>query len=423
MAFEHYTRSGKKMLRCGYTTGTCAALAAAAATRILLCGKAPETVSLMTGKGIPVEVKVEKFGREPAGEGTGPAADGLEPAGGSLPVRAWAAVPKDAGDDADVTDGMLIRADVRRTETPGIIIDGGQGVGRVTKPGLDQPVGNAAINSGPRRMITEAVRSVIEELEAEGSEEGSGIEVIISVPEGEEAAKKTFNPKLGIEGGISILGTTGIVEPMSEQALVDTIEVELKQICAGIDPGGGDPGGAKPGGQAPSAGLILTPGNYGSDYIADHGLDQLGIPVLKFSNFLGETLDMIAGSPIDTVLLVGHAGKLSKVAAGIMNTHSRYADGRNEIFCAHAAICGGSTSLCRDLMEAATTDACIELLDRVGLRQSVIGSILEAVQSKLEHRTAGSCRIGALMFSNVYGLLGMTGPGEEILNKWKEGQR
>ena len=449
MAFEHYTRSGTKMLRCGYTTGTCAALAAAAATRILLCGKPPETVKLMTGKGIPVEVTIEEYGaepaealREPAEALREPAEASCEPAGeghsdlpaekavaGDLPRSAWAAVPKDAGDDADVTDGMLIRADVRRTETPGISIDGGKGVGRVTKPGLDQPVGNAAINSGPRRMITEAVRSVLEELMPEEVDSsslqtancGTGIEVIISVPEGEAAAKKTFNPKLGIEGGISILGTTGIVEPMSEQALVDTIEVELKQICAGSEAGGKTGGGS--GDAAGSTQLILTPGNYGSDYIAGHDLDSLGIPVLKFSNFLGETLDMIASSPIDTVLLVAHVGKLSKVAAGIMNTHSKYADGRNEIFCAHAAICGGSTSLCRDLMEAATTDACIELLDEAGLKEQVIGSILDAIQNRLEHRTAGSCRIGALMFSNVYGLLGMTGPGKQILETWEERQK
>ena len=406
MAFEYYTRSGTKMLRCGYTTGTCAALAAAAATRILLTGKAPESVSLMTGKGIPVEVCIDHYGAEPH----------------QLPISAWAAVPKDAGDDADVTDGMLIRADVRRSEEPGVRIDGGKGVGRVTKPGLDQPVGNAAINSGPRRMIEEAVRGVCEELgcsltgtpngshadpgsdPGRKSEETRGFEVIISVPEGEEAAKKTFNPKLGIEGGISILGTTGIVEPMSEQALVDTIEVELKQIAA------------------ESTDLIMAPGNYGTDYITGHDLDALGIPVLKFSNFLGETLDMIAQTDIDTVLLVAHVGKLSKVAAGIMNTHSKYADGRNEIFCAHAAVCGGSTKLARELMEAATTDACIELLDQAGIREETIGSILTAVQERLDHRTAGSCRIGALMFSNVYGLLGMTETGREILNNWEERQ-
>lgn len=372
------------MLRCGYTTGTCAALAAAAATRILLTGKAPETVRLMTAKGISVEVPVEEFGQSPD----------------HPPRSAWAQVPKDAGDDADVTDGLMIRADVCRADWEGVRIDGGRGVGRVTRPGLDQPVGNAAINSGPRRMIEEAVKEVCGELDHEG-----GIEVIISVPEGEAAAKKTFNSKLGIEGGISILGTTGIVEPMSEQALVDTIEVELNQIAA------------------ESHELILTPGNYGADYIAGHDLDALGVPILRFSNFLGETLDMISRTQIDTVLLVAHVGKLSKVAAGIMNTHSKYADGRNEVFCAHAAVCGGSTDLARQLMEAVTTDACIELLDREGLREQVIGSILGEVQKKLERRAPDGCRIGALMFSNVYGLLGETSPGADILHEWEERQQ
>ena len=395
MTFEHYRRSGTKMLRCGYTTGTCAALAAAAATRMLFEGEVPETVSLMTAKDIPVEVAIENYGF------------------GDL--SAWAAVPKDAGDDADVTDGILIRADVSISAEPGIHIDGGKGVGRVTKPGLDQPVGNAAINSGPRKMIEEAVIAACREAgvspeEAFGEnrngsdspDDAFGLDVIISVPEGEEAAKKTFNPNLGIEGGISILGTTGIVEPMSEQALVDTIEVELNQIAL------------------ESTDIIITPGNYGSSYITEHDLDSLNVPVLKFSNFLGETLDMIAGTEIKNVLLVAHVGKLSKVAAGIMNTHSKYADGRNEIFCAHAAICGADRSLCVSLMDAATTDACIELLDKAGLREETIGSILQEIQKKLEHRVSGEYRIGALMFSNVFGMLGMTDTAREILHEWEE---
>lgn len=391
MAFEHYRRSGTKMLRCGYTTGTCAALAASAAARMLLTGEVPESVSLVTGKDIPVEVAIEECGFD--GE------------------SAWTAVPKDAGDDADVTDGMFIRADVSRSAEPGIHIDGGKGIGRVTKPGLDQPVGNAAINSGPRRMIAEAVRAVCEKLGEdvdEGLSAGGGLEVIISAEEGEEAAKKTFNPNLGIIGGISILGTTGIVEPMSEQALVDTIEVELNQIALQSDE------------------IIITPGNFGSTYIKEHDLQSLDVPVLKCSNFLGETLDMIAGTNIHTVLFVAHVGKLSKVAAGIMNTHSKYADGRNEVFCAHAAICGADSSLCKNLMEAATTDACIEILDDAGgkdLREEVIASILAAIQQKLDHRAAGKYRIGALMFSNVYGLLGKTDIAEEILHEWEERQK
>ena len=377
MAFEYYHRSGTKMLRCGYTTGTCASLAAAAATRFLLSGEAPGAEELMTGKGIPVRVEIEVFGTDETG--------------------VWASVFKDAGDDSDVTDGLEIRAHVSRREE-GISIDGGEGVGRVTKPGLNQPVGNAAINSGPREQIRAAVEAVCSELRYEG-----GIDVIISAPEGKAAAEKTFNAKLGIEGGISILGTSGIVEPMSEQALVDTIEIELKQTALESDR------------------LIITPGNYGEDFIAERGLDQMGVPVQKFSNFLGETLDILSGLDIEEVLLVAHVGKLSKVAAGIMNTHSKYADGRNEIFCAHAAICGADTDVCRKLMEAATTDACIEILDEEGLREQVIRSVLDAVQQKLEHRVKDHYRIGAVMFSNVYGQLGMTNQAKAILRGWETG--
>ena len=395
------------MLRYGYTTGTCAALAAAAAARLLLFGaggkamqeRGPIEETLMTAKGIPVSVPIEVWGVDETG--------------------AWASVFKDAGDDSDITDGMEIRAHVAFADTDGsspagdgspdgerVIIDGGKGVGRVTKPGLDQPVGNAAINSGPRAQIRAAVESVCDQMDYLGA-----VKVVISVPEGEEAAAKTFNPKLGIEGGISILGTTGIVEPMSEQALVDTIEIELKQIAH------------------ESNRLIITPGNYGEDYIAGSGLDKLGVPVQKFSNFLGETLDILSGLDVEEVLLVAHVGKLSKVAAGIMNTHSKYADGRNEIFCAHAAVNGADADVCRRLMDAATTDACIEILDEQSaaddgaapaddLRDIVIDSIMDAVQKKLEHRVKGNFRIGAVMFSNVYGKLGMTDNAKAILRGW-----
>jgi len=375
VAFEYYHRNGTKMLRYGYTTGTCASLAAAAATRILLTGSEPDTETLMTSKGIPVSVEIEVWGKDETG--------------------AWASVCKDAGDDADVTDGLEVRAHVSAS-SGGVSIGGGNGVGRVTKPGLDQPVGNAAINSGPRAMIEAAVKAVCSELHYDG-----GIDVIISVPEGEAAAEKTFNGKLGIEGGISILGTTGIVEPMSEQALVDTIEIELKQTALDSDR------------------LIITPGNFGENYIASEGLDQLGVPVQKFSNFLGETLDILSGLNIKEVLLVAHVGKLSKVAAGIMNTHSKYADGRNEIFCAHAAVKGASTEVCWELMDAATTDACIEILDEAGIRGPVIESIMSAVQQKLEHRVKDNYRIGAIMFSNVYGQLGMTDHAKAILHGWE----
>ena len=377
MSFEHYVRSGTKMLRCGYTTGTCAALAAKAASEFALKGQVPSSVSVMTGRGILVETEIEESGSESG--------------------RFWCAVKKDAGDDIDATNGILVFASVELSDSEGIVIDGGEGVGRVTKPGLDQPVGNAAINSVPRRMITEAVQTVFDEAGHEG-----GAKVIISIPRGKEIASKTFNPVLGVEGGISVIGTNGIVEPMSEQALVDTIEVEMRQKAEYTKD------------------LIITPGNYGETYLKGSDLSKVDIPIVKFSNFLGDTLDMAASMKFRKILLVAHIGKMVKVAGAIMNTHSRWADARAEIFCAHAAICGADPEMCREIMNAATTDAAIEILDKAGLRDQVIKSILSKVQEKLEHRVLGAYEIGAVTFSNVYGYLGETEEAKAIIKSWIE---
>ena len=376
--FPHYVRSGRSMLRCGYTTGTCAALAAAGAARLLLTGTAPEAVSLTTPKGIEVSVPLAE-------------AELLE--GGA---RARCAVQKDAGDDYDVTNGMLVRAAVKKSAAPGIQIDGGEGVGRVTKPGLDQPVGEAAINRVPRRMIEEEVLSVGDALGYEG-----GFRVTVSVPGGKEAAQKTFNPQLGIEGGISILGTSGIVEPMSTQALIDTVALEIRQKAV-----------------QGHQNIILTPGNYGMDFLHIQGMDRWGVPVVKCSNFIGDALDACGAEHIRGVLLVGHLGKLVKLAGGIMNTHSRTADCRAELFCAHAALRGADRELCRALMDCTTSDACIAALDKAGLREAVLGSLLSAVQDHLDRRVAGAFQVGAVVFSNQYGLLGRTSQAKELMDAW-----
>jgi len=286
---------------------------------------------------------------------------------------------------------------VEKSDTPGVAIDGGEGVGRVTKPGLDQPVGAAAINRVPRRMISEAVQAVCGVVGYDG-----GLAVTISVPGGAEAAKKTFNPQLGVEGGISILGTSGIVEPMSSQALADTIALELRQAAAL---------GAKR--------VILTPGNYGADFIRAQGLDRLDVPVVKCSNFIGESLDEAGFQGFEAVLLVGHIGKLVKLAGGIMNTHSRWADCRGELFCAHAALAGADRETCAALMGAATADACVAILDREGLRRPVLDSLLAAIQRRLDRRAAGTFRTGAVLFSNEYGPLGQTAGAAEILERWE----
>lgn len=378
MALERYVIADGKRLRCGYTTGTCAALAAGGAVRLLFTGVFPQTLHLTTPGGVAVEAAAEQ---PSLGQGF-----------------ACCAVRKDGGDDIDATHGALIFAQVSRNSSGTIHIDGGRGVGRVTRPGLDQPVGAAAINRVPREMIRRQVREVLAELGEE-----TGVDVVISVPEGEEIAKRTFNPQLGIVGGISILGTTGIVEPMSVQALVETTALELRQAF-----------------EAGSRRVILTPGNYGLDFLRREGLPgKTGIPVVKCSNYIGEALDRCGLSGFEQVLLVGHAGKLVKLAGGIMNTHSRAADCRTELFCAHAAVMGGGRELCRALLEAPTSDRCVELLRQAGLLEPVLESLLAAIQDHLERRAAKKYAVGAVLFSNEYGKLGETQKAKEIMEQWR----
>ena len=419
MAFEHYIRSDGKNLRLGYTTGTCAALAAACATEALLTGSFPQYVHMMTPRGIEVMAKPEccETDRE-----TSPAEPGAE----KKVICARCGVRKDAGDDADVTDGLLIMAQAQRRELldrkplpagkeeepdedsgqrggfgsgERVQILGGKGIGRVTRPGLDQKVGEAAINRVPREMIRQQVLRVCEEQGYEG-----GITITIFAPQGEAAAAKTLNGRLGIEGGISIIGTSGIVEPMSMKAYADSVRLVIRQAaqlrC------GEDSRNSSPGQEKPRLGtIVLTPGNYGLSFLKQHGYAPSKVPVVVCSNFIGEAVDEAAACGFDRILLVGHVGKLVKLAAGIMNTHSSMADGRAEIFTAHAAIAGASPEICRKLMEAVTTDACIAILKEAGLAGEVLYSIREKALASLRRRCAGAdCDI--IIFSNEYGELG-----------------
>ena len=368
---ELYIPVGRQKLRCGYTTGTCAAAAAAGAAARLLTGETLPAVRIITPAGVAVEAELLQHA---AGEG-------------------WAAcaVRKDGGDDPDVTDGALIFARVERTDTPGIIIDGGEGVGRVTLPGLDQPVGEAAINSTPRRMIAEQLESAAAKAGYTG-----GLRAVISVPEGEALAKRTFNPRLGIVGGISILGTSGIVKPMSEAALLDSLYLEMDQRRA-----------------AGTEDLLLTPGNYGESFARE----VLGLNLDRWcmcSNYLGAAIDHAAGAGFRSVLVVGHLGKLIKAAAGCMNTHSKTADARRETLTAHAALAGADGALLRALFDSPTTDAGVELLKQAGLLGPVMASIGEALDGQLKRRAGEGMAIEALFFSNQYGILGKT-PGAERL--------
>ena len=368
---EYIVKDGKK-LRLGYTTGSCAAAASKAAAWMLLTGKRKERIRIDTPKGITLDLDVLQINMDDN--------------------TVYCAIEKDGGDDPDVTKGSLIFAQVTRTETPEIIIDGGQGVGRVTKRGLDQPVGAAAINSVPRQMIRENLEEICRLTDYHG-----GLSVVISVPDGEQLAKKTFNPRLGIVGGISILGTTGIVEPMSEQALVDTIRVELRQRKAN---------GAEY--------VLLTPGNYGSDYIQkDIGIDPK--TAVLTSNFIGEALDICKELGFRGVLLIGHIGKLVKIAGGMLNTHSKYGDCRMDIMAAHAGAAGLSAPQIAEMLDCATCDDAIRILKENGLCGQTLERISNRISFIMDHRVAGEMNTGAILFSKEYGFLTETKNARSLL--------
>ncbi len=329
-----FTVKHGKELRCGYTTGTCAAAAAVSAVKSLLTGQKYDQVSLLLPNGETHSIAV------------------AETLTSEDTVRCC--VIKDAGDDPDITHGIKIYAQAKLTQA-GITLKGGEGIGIVTAKGLKIPIGEAAINPVPRKQIIQNTETILRDFEYSG-----GVEITVSAPEGVEIAKRTFNPRLGIVGGISILGTTGIVEPMSEKALIDTIKILLdKQFSQNCDS------------------IIITPGNYGKDF-AKNTLNIDLDKAVKFSNFLGETLDYIKYLGFKRVLLIAHVGKLVKAAGGIMNTHSSVADCRMEIVAAHAGMLGASAEQITAIMNCTTTDALLELLE-----ERPIENIWESIGKKI----------------------------------------
>lgn len=376
---EEYVYKGTKKLRCGYTTGSCAAGAAKAAAIMLLTGASVEHIDLLTPAGIKLTLEIchQKIGYD----------------------LAECAVVKDSGDDPDITGGIEVFVRVSKTADSSIKIVGGRGVGRVTKPGLDQPVGEYAINSVPRKMIANALREV-----SELYEYGGGFEVVISVPKGEEIAQKTFNPRMGIEGGISIIGTTGIVEPMSNSALIDTIRTESNmRKSEGLH------------------NLLLTVGNYSEQFVKmDHsGLEQCCV---MCSNFIGDAIDIGVSLGFENILIVGHIGKLVKLGSGIMNTHSSVADGRIETLIACAALAGADTSVLLRLTECVTTDAALDILYKNDFAEKTLDILTQRIEYYMRTRVGGRAEVGAIIFSYKNDLLLKTSAAEEILRKIKEGQ-
>ena len=371
---DYYVIRGNKKMRFGYTTGSCAAAACKGATEILLGGKLQETVTLMTPKGILLTLELKDIQIETD--------------------KVTCAIRKDAGDDPDTTNGILVYATVEKTKEQGITLDGGIGVGRVTKAGLSQKIGEAAINPVPKSMILRAATEIAEKYDYEG-----GLKIIIAVPEGVEIGKKTFNPRLGIVGGISILGTSGIVEPMSEAALVQSIRVEMKQHFS----------------QGEEY-LLVTPGNYGADYLREH-MNLLYEKNIKCSNYVGETIDMAIDMGVKGILFIAHIGKFVKVAAGIMNTHSHSADARMEVLASNAIRAGAPLECAKEILNASTTDEALDILNRYQMTQGTMKEVLDRIQFYLNHRSYEQILLGAVVFSNTCGYLGQTADAAKLIEK------
>lgn len=549
---NEFVFKNQKKLRCGLTTGTCAAACAQAAMLRLLTGQVRSEVTVRlpeSRKRVQVDVAAAKLHAEiadnRANRGTQQDRDRRSPLQrvgsaesdsrpfdqrvGSvnsdlrsseqlvtLAVYPTAdggfATRKDAGDDPDVTNGTEIRACIqvcKRVPSHAFVsadgrlyLTGGVGVGRVTKPGLEQAVGQSAINRVPRQMIFDAVQQVLDAFEDdekrrtegctpsfemgnklkhvdgkpdaeyirskclnEGKEKSERSEkpcylITISVPAGAELAQRTFNPMLGIEGGISILGTTGIVEPMSEAAIIATIETSIRQVLAMEDAAvsetetlrkeevsadqktetseertaadeavGQLQSPAAHGEQTESTGsgrkddgdigrsarrILAVPGNYGQRYV-EQQLGLRGVPVVEVSNYIGEAIDLAVAYGATDFLLVGNVGKLVKLAAGIMNTHSRVADGRWEIFAAHLALCGGTRAQVAAMREATTTEEMLTRLEAMGLRVPVMASIMEEIEAHMAHRIRGQMDFGVIVYSERFGRVGETTGAERLL--------
>lgn len=361
-------------MRHGFTTGSCSAAAAKAATYMLLGGSRKNKITIDTPAGIKYEPELEDI-------------DITE-------SQVSCAVRKDGGDDPDITSGTLVYATVSliKDSQASVYIEGGKGVGRVTRPGLDQKPGNAAINSVPRQMITDEVLQVMELFDCQDS-----IKVVISVPEGEELARKTFNPRLGIEGGISIIGTSGIVEPMSTKAILDTIKVELRQK-------------KEEGAEV----AVVSPGNYGLDFMKKHyGYDLE--KAVKCSNFIGETIDMVKDMGFKKMILVGHIGKLIKVSGGIMNTHSKEADCRMELMAAAAIKCGASQKCLVDIIDSLTTEEAYKFLIDEGIDKDCMVYIMSRIDFYLSKRAGDDLDIQCIVYSNEYGFMGQTSGAKEMM--------
>lgn len=373
---ENYIFHGKQKLRCGYTTGSCAAGAAKAAAKMLITGEITEKIYISTMERITLELDISDIciGKN----------------------YTYCAVQKDSGDDPDITNGIFVYARAEKI-SHGIVIDAGEGIGIVTKAGLDQPIGSPAINSVPRKMITYAVGEIFDEFDFHG-----GMKITIYVPNGRKIAPKTYNPRMGIEGGISIIGTTGIVEPMSSAALIDTIRLEVKMRH-----------------EADHRTLLLTIGNYSESFIARE-MSFAFEKSVKCSNYIGEAIDAALEFGFENILIVGHIGKLVKLGAGIMNTHSAQADGRMDVIVTCGVLAGADSCDLKRIPECATVDAALTLLDEFGIKDETISILMKRTQFYLNAKVKNEAKIGAIMFSEKHKDIWKTPDANELIRRMKE---
>lgn len=360
--------SENKKLKNGFTTGSAATAATKAALIMLITGKSIDRVRIVTPVGI--EYKPEIINATIS------------------EYFASSGIIKDSGDDPDVTNGLEIVSKVRFADEDGVFITGGEGVGIVTRPGLDQGVSEYAINSTPRKMICNAVYEVLDDYGI-----NRGVKVEISVPKGREIAEKTFNPHMGIEGGISIIGTTGIVEPMSTRALVDTIKLDIKmQFSEGKNR------------------CIIVPGNYGVTFLKNnYNIDEKDIVLC--SNYVGDSIKMAVDVGFKDILFCSHIGKLIKVSGGYMNTHSSYGDHRMELMCrAYKEAClknekEASEEMVNYIMDCVSTTAALDAISKIGMVKEVSDEIVNKALFYLKEAADNKAKIECIMYENSYGEL------------------
>ncbi len=361
---ERFIEKDGKKLRYGFTTGTSAAAAAKAAAFMLSNNVEIDSIEIDTPKGWILEIPIIEIEKT----------DEYVKCG----------VVKDAGDDPDVTHGMKFYAKVSWADEYSIA--GGIGIGQVTKPGMQIPVGEPAINPVPRKMIYNGVHEVIPK--------GKTVSVEISAPKGVERCKRTFNPKLGIVGGISIIGTSGIVEPMSEDALKDTMKIELKmQLASGYTD------------------VIFSPGNFGRDFAVANGFSAERL--VKTSNFIGFMMDEAERQEVKNILWVGHLGKMVKVAGGIFQTHSSYSDGRMEVLTANLALMDAPQELCKQVMDSNTTDEAVEYIKEFGYEE-VFNHLANKVSKRCRDRAHESVNVATIIFTKTHGFLGQCDNAEKM---------